>query len=318
MLRRLFIITLCLVTSVLNACPVPVFRYALERWEGDPFQVIVFYRGTLDASLDKQLKDLEPVMEEHAGARANCKVTRVDVAKPMPPLWQELWDKESSQPLPRVVMCTPEWRKGDAALWSGPCMAESLKTMVTSPKREALVQQLLKGTAVVWLVVETSDLAANKALQAKVDEASSRLLNEIIIPPTPPDGVDVRSQLPVEVSFAKVTAHADDPQEAMLMRLLNNNEPIKEPMLFPFFGRGRALAAMPASTVNKGLLDETARFLCSACSCQVKAQNPGFDLLVLAEWESIFGDQTPPPPETKPREGTKPQYVPIPARRATP
>jgi hypothetical protein len=72
---------------------------------------------------------------------------------------------------------------------------------------------------------------------------------------------------------------------------------------------------MPARTVNKDLLDETGRFICGACSCQVKAQNPGFDLLVKAHWESIFGDQVAPPPDPKLTPATKPIYVPIPARK---
>ena len=85
-------------------------------------------------------------------------------------------------------------------------------------------------------------------------------------------------------------------------------------MLFPVFGRARALASMKGSTIDLDLIEETSRFLCGACSCQVKAQNPGFDLLAMAQWDSIFGDQPPPPIETEPRRAT-PIYVPIPARK---
>lgn len=303
-------------TSHLLACAVPVFRYALERWESDPFQLVVFNNGALPEAMDKRLRDLEPVMTENAGARANFRVTRVDTSKPIPPLWQELWAAEKDQSTPRAVLCTPEWRKGDAAMWSGLLTDESLNQLTDSPKRREILGHLLKGTAVIWLVVETKDQPKNAALAAMLKTESERLANEIIIPEgIGRDGVDVRSPLPIEVSFATVVVKANDPAEAMLLRLLTNGEKVKEPTLYPMFGRARVLAAMPASTVNAGLLGETGRFICGACSCQVKAQNPGFDLLVKADWESIFGENAAPPPEPKLAPATKPIYVPIPARK---
>lgn len=300
----------------LDACAVPVFRYALERWESDPFQLVVFNAGPLSAAMDQRLRDLEPVLTENQGARVNFKVTRVDTTQPVPPLWKELWQAEKDHTGPRIALCTPEWTKGEDALWSGALTDESLDKLIDSPKRQEIVNHLLKGTAVVWLVVETADEAKNAALHGLLEAESARMVNDIIIPAgIGRDGVDVRSSLPIEVSFATVKVKQDDPAEAILMRLLTNGEALAEPTLFPVFGRARALASMPAKTVNKDLLDETGRFICGACSCQVKAQNPGFDLLVKANWESIFGDQAAPPPDPKLTPATKPIYVPIPARK---
>ena len=300
----------------LDACAVPVFRYALERWESDPFQLVVFNAGPLSAAMDQRLRDLEPVLTENQGARVNFKVTRVDTTQPVPPLWKELWQAEKDHTGPRIALCTPEWTKGEDALWSGALTDESLDKLIDSPKRQEIVNHLLKGTAVVWLVVETSDEAKNAALHGLLEAESARMVNDIIIPAgIGRDGVDVRSSLPIEVSFATVKVKQDDPAEAILMRLLTNGEALAEPTLFPVFGRARALASMPAKTVNKDLLDETGRFICGACSCQVKAQNPGFDLLVKANWESIFGEQAAPPPDPKLTPATKPIYVPIPARK---
>ena len=303
-------------TSHVIACAVPVFRYALERWESDPFQLVVFHAGPLPSAIDQRLRDLEPVLAENAGPRVNFKVTRVDTTQPIPALWKGLWQTEKDQTAPQMVLCTPEWTKGEAPLWSGALNEESLNQLIDSPKRREIVAHLLKGTAVVWLVVETGDQAKNAALGALLESESARMMNDIIIPAgIGRDGVDVRSSLPIEVSFATVRVKQDDPAEAILMRLLTNGEPLAEPTLYPVFGRARALASMPARTVNKDLLDETGRFICGACSCQVKAQNPGFDLLVKAHWESIFGDQVAPPPDPKLTPATKPIYVPIPARK---
>ena len=297
------------------ACNVPVFRYALERWENDPFQLVVFHEGALTADLSSELDKMEPLATA-TDARPNWKIARVDVSKPVPELWTGLWKKEQGQPLPRMVLCTPEWTKNDDALMSAPLTKASLTDLGTSPKRAEVLAHLLKGTAVVWIVAETKDKKASAGLLALIQDESVRLKDAIGIPPNiGKDGVNVLSDLPVEVSFAIVRVDVDDPAEATLVKLLNNGEPITEPMLYPVFGRGRALAAMPNSTVNKELLEETARFLCGACSCQVKAQNPGFDLLVSTNWQQIFGEDAAPPPQPKTPASSKPVYVPLPKKK---
>ena len=296
------------------ACDVPVFRYALERWESDPFQLVVFNHGALPPAFEKQLKDSQPNPEDHR-SHVNWKVTVVDVDKPVPALWSSLWQAMPKESLPGAALCTPEWRKGDPALWSGPLNEAALHLLYASPKRQEVLNHLLKGTAVIWLVVETQDTARNEALVKLLNEQSDRLRKEIVIPAAGGRGSpDVRSPLPIEVSFATVRVRFDDPAEQVLIRLVTNGAPVTEPMLFPVFGRARALASMKGSTIDLDLIEETSRFLCGACSCQVKAQNPGFDLLAMAQWDSIFGDQPPPPIETEPRRAT-PIYVPIPARK---
>ena len=299
------------VTYLAPACDVPVFRYALERWESDPFPLVVFQHGSLEPGLEERLRALEPVINERK-PHANWKVTSVDVDKPVPALWSGLWKTVSHDVLPCAALCTPEWRKGDPALWSGALNDHTLALLTQSPKRSEVLAHLLKGTAVVWLVVETQDHAANEKLIRLLNEQSTRLAGEITIAAGGGRGTpEVRSPLPVEVSFAMVRVKHDDPAEQMLLRLLTNGEAVTEPMLYPVFGRARALAAMKAGAVDKDLVEETARFICGACSCQVKAQNPGFDLLLQADWNSIFGNEEPPPAENQPRRPT-PVYVPIP------
>ena len=318
MLRHTFLFLALAATAV--CCNVPVFRYALERWESDPFQLVVFADQPVPADLEQQLKALEPVMDA-GNARPNWKIIRVNVSKEVPSLWAEVWaDLQTAKaPLPHMALCTPEWTKGDAPLLQMPLTSSSLKTLIDSPKRSAIREQLMKGTAVTWVLLESDDAAANQKLQTLLTAESKRLVDVIPIPKDlGKDGVNVLSDLPVEVSFATITVRADDPEEATLVKLLTNGDEVTEPMLYPIFGRGRVLAAMGASTVNAELLEETARFLCGACSCQIKAQNPGFDLLLTAHWESLMADGAAPPPEKPKSPGTKPSYVPIPSRKPNP
>jgi hypothetical protein len=315
--RPLIAFVLVFLTTAASCCNVPVFRYALERWEPDPFQLVIFHTDPLSAEVTARLQTLEPLVDA-TDARPNWQVITLDANQAIPPLYAHLWKSQKSLPMPSYALCIPEWRKTDPALATGALSLGELTRLIASPIRTELLTELLKGTAVTWLVVETTDEAANKELQQQLREETARLLNIIQIPPNiGKDGINVLSELPVEVSFATITMRADDPQEAMLLQLLSNGDAIDEPTLYPIFGRGRALAAMPASTVTKELLEETARFLCGACSCQVKAQNPGFDLLMSAHWTSIFGDSIAPPTDRQ-RPPTAPQLVPIPPRKSNP
>ena len=58
-------------------------------------------------------------------------------------------------------------------------------------------------------------------------------------------------------------------------------------MVFPLFGRGRALHALVGEGMTASLIDEAARFLTGACQCTVKAQNPGVDLLMNVDWDQL-------------------------------
>ena len=61
---------------------------------------------------------------------------------------------------------------------------------------------------------------------------------------------------------------------------------INEPMVFAIYGRARAMEPYvgPGITVDK--LAACVSFIAGSCSCEVKEQNPGMDLLVRWDWES--------------------------------
>ena len=55
--RRITAIALCIalaVAAIAQACNVPVFRFALERWRPDAYRLTVFHRGALTPS-DREL-----------------------------------------------------------------------------------------------------------------------------------------------------------------------------------------------------------------------------------------------------------------------
>ena len=77
----------------------------------------------------------------------------------------------------------------------------------------------------------------------------------------------------------------------MLMNLLLNwNTNLvaeKEIMLFPIFGRGRVVPPATGEEIQPEAIREVAEFLTGPCSCEVKEMNPGYDLLLSANWNSL-------------------------------
>jgi len=83
----------------------------------------------------------------------------------------------------------------------------------------------------------------------------------------------------------------DDPAESWLVRTLLSVEPDlnqyqKEPMVFPVFGRGRVLLPFVGKGITAENLTDCLAYVAGPCSCQVKDENPGFDLLMRWDWEA--------------------------------
>jgi hypothetical protein len=89
----------------------------------------------------------------------------------------------------------------------------------------------------------------------------------------------------------------DDPDEQFLVRMLTHSEPDLEvdyrdkPMAFAVFGRGRTLWGLVGEGINSDVIEDACAYLTGMCSCQIKAQNPGFDLLLHVDWEKMFEQQ---------------------------
>jgi len=94
----------------------------------------------------------------------------------------------------------------------------------------------------------------------------------------------------VGFKLAVLKVARDDKAEQWLVRSLLAVEPDleefpEEPMVFGIYGRGRALPPFIGKGINYENLLECVYFLMAPCSCQIKDQNPGMDLLMCWDWE---------------------------------
>ena len=74
-------VLICLAAAAahVQACNVPVYRYALERWQPSLYQVVVFSSGGLDEDGRAAVEALRGATSE-GGGHANLQVHLVDLA----------------------------------------------------------------------------------------------------------------------------------------------------------------------------------------------------------------------------------------------
>ena len=58
-------------------------------------------------------------------------------------------------------------------------------------------------------------------------------------------------------------------------------------MAFPIFGRGRALYALVGKGINNDTIDAAGTDLTGPCTCTIKEQNPGIDMLMPVAWDEL-------------------------------
>ncbi len=297
--RRRYTITLWIaavvvvLSSAAQACSVPVFRWALERWEPDPYELVVFHEGPLSEADEAILNDLEKQTHD-MDHPANLYLRQIDLAAAPGEDWQALWKSQSDATLPWAVLRYPNPHRNPLPIWSGALSSLPREGLLDSPVRKKLAEQILDGECAVWLFLESgtadADAAAFKRLEDCLKEATSELTlpdmagDPVLSEPGAPDVSDMR------ISFSIIRLARNDPAEAILIRMLLGTESdlatLKGPMAFPIFGRGRALYAFVDTGINMDTIGPACAFLVGSCSCEVKAQNPGTDLLMAVDWES--------------------------------
>lgn len=316
-----------LIAHSASACSVPVFRYALERWPADLFEVDVFYRGTLtpeERALVSRLEDQSHVN----GGTVNWEVIHCNLDEELADDLQAVGDSLGEVALPHVVLRCPGGRRRSAVVWSGP-LSEVEPSLWTSPARAELIERLARGDSVVWLVFRGSDEVASQQVVERLREQLPRLAAEIPLPAgVGSPGSELITTLPLEVQFSVLEVDGMSSDEAEFRNLVTrgvlDDVADNEALVVPVFGRGRAMTVLKAESVDDDAMAECSGFLCGACSCQVKQTNPGFDLLLAVNWdERLWGEShielpaATPRPESDAANHSEPTYVAIPAGTRT-
>jgi hypothetical protein len=277
-----------------QACTIPVFRYALERWELTPYEIVVYHKGPLPNEAKAWLKKLED-----GPPAANLRVETVDLTGDVAKSYQKLYDKfGKDQPLPWVAARLTDADSSIPPSWSGPLDRAALEAVISSPLRVKIVDRLKTGESAVFLFLESGDKTLDEPARALLEKELARLTKAIQLPEQSPEGPQLRTGLPLKVGFTVLPMKRDDPAEQAFLKILLNSEDdldkVKGPIVLPIFGRGRLLCSLYSRDINATQITNVTRFLCGECSCQVKELNPGVDLLIPADWHDLLAKAGPP------------------------
>jgi hypothetical protein len=194
-----------------------------------------------------------------------------------------------------MVVCYPGGLETGKVLWSGRLTEATVRSLVDSPVRRDIAKRLVSGHAATWILLEGGDRKANEAVAQLLDDTlkkgAEQLTEELREQATAADGADIpEADRNIKVVFSTVRVSRNDPSESILTAMLLLSEEklaeSKDTVLFPVFGRGRVLGALAGPKINADTIMAMATFLVGGCSCQIKGQNPGTDLLMTADWES--------------------------------
>ena len=278
-IRSLPVLALCLLNaSAAECCTIPVFRYALDRWEADKFHLVLPASAAQDQALNDLLRPLR------ANGKANLEIQT---------------SKDATLAQAELRFST----RDQAKLWSGKVDADSLPALLDSPARKTITEHVLAGDSIIWVMTDrgTPDDEANAQRIAKrlrfLEQAAALPIQD----PNDPD-----SQLgpgpPLRLKFTLLRLRSDDPAEQLLIKMLagpkGDIDPAKTSFAAAVFARGRVLGSWPVDALDDTALEDACMFLIGRCSCRMKNENPGWDILLNVDWPKALEQSQTPEPKT--------------------
>ena len=260
-MRHRFILLFLLTAVSAFGCSVPVFRYALEHWAADPYRVTVPMGVTLEGNFSVEAKE----------------TTKIELRQPAS-------------------------MRNDEVIWSADYSEVNAALLVDSPARKEIAERLGNGESSVWVLLESGDAVKDVEAAKFLDERLDYLSGVMELPAL--DQQDIKNGLVsipgdgLRLAFSILKVKRDDPAEDAFVAMLLASEPdlrdFDEPMAFPIFGQGRVLYALVGKGIKVETVDHAAQFLIGSCSCQVKEQNPGVDIVMAVDWKKMVKDQSMP------------------------
>jgi len=286
--------------SPARCCDTPVYRYAMYRWQPAPYEVYFFHNHP--PSPPDRLVAERLSKAARSDDAANVVHIPVDLSRDpellgVPQDVRQAWDEREDKSLPFYLVATPHGRH----LHAGSLDPAALPGLLQSPVRKQLGRQLEAGKLGVLIFVPGADPTENERVANLLEELQQQLADGMIVlrpdaqagPPAGP-GAGVVPGVPrvdeAKPEIAVVQVDRDDPAETWFLRILLATETEladeQRPLVFVAYGRARVLLPYIGAGITYDNLIRELQFISGACSCTVKEQNPGVDLLLQYDWEA--------------------------------
>lgn len=275
------------------ACDLPVFRWALENWAADPYDIVIYHEGGLAGDAARAVDGLKAAAAD-AGGLANVHIAPVDTTRPMDPFYKDLWDNQTSPKAPWIVARYPHALPNPSYVWSGPLNPDTAAALLDSPARQEIARRLAEETTAVWVFLGTGDVKRDAGSREALEKGLRDMSKTVEIVPLDIDTNESAEPVPWDLKFSMLVLDRNDPaEEPFIQMLLKSEEDLSgfdAPMAFPVFGRGRALYALVGAGIAQNLIEEACMYIAGRCTCEVKDRNPGIDLLMSTDWNSVMGE----------------------------
>lgn len=308
LLLGLVVTLVCPVISM--ACDTPVYRYAMYKWQPAPYELYLFHEGELTAD-QQAVSEAIDVLNNDVKRPSNLLFYSVDTSEEkaldsVPADVRDQFKATADQTVPRYMLFSPQGLK----VYAGPITPADVAAMSDSVGRRKIIEQITSGDACVLVLLsgisksgegvdaiesvnrETTD-AAVKIVLKLVNDINAGKTELYSAPPKKlqPGQQPHTEEAAVGHTVSMLEIDRTDPTEKWLVRMLMATESdlyeFDSPMVFPVYGRGRALPAFLDKGINADTItDYAVSFLTGACSCTVKEQNPGIDLLMRHDWDT--------------------------------
>jgi|GEM_PF-1187453 len=296
-----FAIVFCIsgiAVQTVDACNIPVFRYALENWQPDNYITVILHNGNLTAeqqSLLEQIKAKSLPQQEVTNVNFYEIDQRTVDETNLPPgvaTYIKRWADYASPTAPTMVVLYPEQLPTTLPAWSGPFSRENADRILDSPIRQEIARRVLEGESAVWVLIESGNKEVDDAAFARLGDLLKDAPNHVAIPDQDlietDDEYNPSNKIELRVEFSALRISRDALDEAPFISMLLGSEEdlqtFNEPIAIPIFARGRTYFALVGRGINETNVHENCQFLCGACSCQVKQDNPGIDLPIAMNW----------------------------------
>lgn len=290
----LFTFAFTFMVIIILACKTPVYKYAILNWnERDYYQVLRIYDST------KKQIDIDPEVKKQFEGKeyiTNVGFIPIDISQDLDQMYGEdfktfLKANMGDKTAPFHIIMNP--RKN--VIYNGDLKADDIPKLIMSPKRVELAQKLSIGK-IMLILVESTDAEKNKKA---IDEIKKGIKKSIDIeldirsqgedPTAPP--IDKKTLKPIDMEF--VTVNPSDANETWFYRQLIKVNPkleaSNEPMVFGIVGRGFVFdQCLVGEYLTEEQIVNMAIFLSGPCSCTVKAENGGVDILTSWDWDKTI------------------------------
>ncbi len=267
-------------TGLAVACPIPVFQFSLEYWDSDPFRIEIRHDGTFNDDQQEARNRLEAA-GSGGDETANIALSWRDYS-------QAAIEPPEDMELPYMIVRYPAITGINDPLWEGPLSTTDVAALLDSPARRQLGEWLLGRHAAVWVLLRSGNRSADREATRLLEAELARMERTLKVPDPGVEGMDL-GDIYTDIRFKMLAIDRDDPDEQFLVRMLLGTEPDldefeDQPIVFPIYGRGLVMYALVGNGINRWTLNAAGEFLVGPCSCQIKASNPGIDLLTSLDW----------------------------------